>query len=62
MPEVLAPSYESPEGPPQSGLEGEAHDRLVDQQFDVMRGWLDDIRPLSKRGLKGGAHVKRAGA
>ena len=60
MSETFPPSLDSPESPPQDGLSGEGHDRLVGDQLGVMRGWLDTIRPRSGRKANRGAHVMRA--
>jgi hypothetical protein len=58
-PEAIEPPLDQPHTPPLSGIGGEGQDRLADDQSDLMRGWLGDIQPQSRRSLRKNAHVTR---
>jgi hypothetical protein len=59
LPDAAVDALDDPPAPPFSAAGGLSQDRLNGETVDLMRGWLGDIQPLSRRSLRKNAHVTR---
>jgi hypothetical protein len=59
LPNAVLDSVDELLAPPFSAAGGLSQDRLNGETVNLMRGWLGDIQPLSRRSLRKNAHVTR---